>query len=338
MEWLKINYLYNEYNSLQKEEFNEEKNKTTYYKTNNLNFTLDYENQITFSFYLSKNDNGDCVFKKSFENEYLFCCGGTNLITCARMDEVNNNIGSFNISHTGNNTNLDFIVDSSSINIIYLNNITIISPYNNYSIFKIYEYSIILPSCVDKTFSVIPMGSFQESLSALINKEIESNYYILFIEYPYEYGNLTVGNELIDLNETSPILVYSDNKFEFTSINEEPAKDLKIEYIIILKETFSYTCSVNLNILECYKSCRTCTKSGEESTIENHNCNPNSCKDLYYADPDINTNCWNEEEKKSNWYIDYENGKFGYCHELCTKCDGPTDSNCLECDPESDNK
>ena len=330
IECLKIEYTYNEYDSIEEEVYDEETNKTTYYKNNQLNFTLSYDNQITFSLYLSDNNNDDCVFKKSFENEYLFCCGGVNLITCGRMDEESNYINSFNISASGNITNLDFIVYSSSINLIYHSNI---SYYH-----KLYEYSIILPSCVDKTFSIIPLGSFSEYLSTLIKKEINSSYYIRFIGYPYNYGNLKLESTLIDINDTRIILVSDYNKFGFISLNDETAKNLEINYLIIIKETFSSSCTVNLNILECYESCHTCTKSGEESTSENHNCNPNSCKEFYYSDPDKNTNCWNSYEGKPNWYIDYENGRFKYCHELCAKCNGPTDSNCLECKSDSENK
>ena len=296
-------------------------------KINNYNLVLTYEEQINFSFSLYENNNDQCVLKESILDEYLLCCGGTGIVTCGRMDKFCNFIDSFSFTNNGIKTQLDFIVYSSYINLFYMNEIT----YNDTKINKLYEYTIILPSCVDKAYSVIPLHSFNDFLYNLVRQEMNTNYYIEFKNIPTDYGNLTVNDEIIDLNNTNKIFVDNYKKFEFISLSEETVKNFEIKYLISIKETFSSECFVYLNILECYKSCKTCTKSGEESTAENHNCKPNSCNDNYYLDPDINTNCWRFDEGKSNWYLDYDQNKYLYCNDSCASCDGPTDSDCLSC-------
>ena len=295
-------------------------------KKNNIQFSLEYGNKISFPIY--ENTNTECVFKESLENEYLLCCGGENSIICGRIDKDCDLIASFSLNIGRTNTQLDFIVYSSYIILFYISSFIDSDDYV-YSYF--YEYNIILPSCVDKLYSIIPLSSNEDYFYNLIKKEINSNYYIKFIEIPYDYINITVNGELIDIYDTEKILVDDSNQFTIISLNEDIKKNLKIKYNIYLYETFSSECFVNVNILECYRSCRTCTKSGEESDEENHNCAPKSCNDQYFLDPDIDTNCWNIDEQKSNWYLDFEQKKFLYCNDICATCDGPLDSNCLSC-------
>ena len=182
-------------------------------------------------------------------------------------------IDSFSFTNDGTKTQLDFIVYSFYINLFYMNKIIYT---DDTSIKKLYEYTIILPSCVDKTYSVIPLYSLNDYLYNLIRKEMNTDYYIEFTTIPIEYGNLTVNDEINDLNYTNKILVDNLKKFKFIYLNEENVNNFEIKYLISIKETFFSKCFIYLNILECYKSCKTCKKSGEESTEENNKCNPNS--------------------------------------------------------------
>ena len=296
-------------------------------KTNNIIVSLEYDNKFNFSFPLNENTNTQCIFKESLRREFLLCCGGENTITCGRIDNKCNLIGSFSLTIGGTNSQLDFIVYSSYIILFYMN----YKYTDSYEENNFYEYTIILPSCVDKIYSIIPLSSSEDYLYNLVKKEFNTEYYIEFTEIPNDYINLTVNDEIIDTNSTGKLLVDNSKKFNLISINDEFVSSLKIKYNIYISQTFSSKCFVDINILQCYKSCRTCTKSGEESNEENHNCIPNSCNEQYYLDPDIDTKCWNIGEKKSNWYLDYRQNKFFYCNDLCASCDGPLDTNCLSC-------
>ena len=200
-----------------------------------------------------ENNNKQCIFKESFENEYLLCCGRTNLITCGRIGNDCNYIDSFDISVAGTNTDLDFIIYSSYISIFYYN--------NNYGSIGYYEYTIVLPSCVDKSYSIISFSYINDYLYNLIEKEMNTTYYITFTEIPTNYINLKINNEIIDINNMNKtILVDNRKKFEFISINERTGHNLKISNNISISETFTTQFFIILNILKCYKSCRKCTK------------------------------------------------------------------------------
>ena len=327
LDCLEIEFIFDEELDVLEERTNVKGNITKIIKTNVYNLTLSYENKITFSFNITESGNEHCVFKSSVENEYLLCCGGTNIISCARTDNDLNLINSFILYIDGVNTHINIFKYSSSINIVYMNT------KNN--IRKLYEYSIILPSCIEKTYTCIPMDNFNDYLKNLVIVEMNSKYYALFTDFPSDYGNLTLNNEIVDLNDTNETLITETSSFGFMSTTEESIKNAQIKYIISVEETFSSECYVNLDIQECYVSCKTCTKPAEESTSSNHNCKPNSCKDYYYLDPDVNTNCWSETEGKSNWYIDYTNKKYEYCNDLCASCTGPLDTDCLSCKADS---
>ena len=335
-----INYFFNDIeeelvertNIIEKEgEEEDEIEITREYEIHDYNFTLLFEEEINFSLELDdEKSNNHCVFKESIEDEYLLCCGGTNIITCGRIDNDYNLINSFTLNINGNNTYLDILMDYPKINIIYMN--------SNNDINKTCQYTIIIPSCPYKTFNTIPISSFNDNLYNLIQQEMNSNYYILFTEIPSDYGNLTIdtveygnilGEILVD-NTTSKIPVDSYKILTFDA-GEDTIQNFQIKYIISLDETFSSECSATLNINDCYESCQFCTKPAYESNSTEHNCMPNSCKELYYLDPTIDTNCWAESEKKSNWYLDYTNRKYGLCHNKCATCDGPSETDCRSC-------
>ena len=320
---LNINYEFKENQFVQEIIEEDDVNKTI--KINSFNFTITNENKISFRLPLEDNSNDHYVIKKSIEDEYLICCGGDDKIICGRMNKDYNFTDSFALDILGTNFYPNFVTYSENIYLIYMNYLD-----NN---FKIYEHSIIMPSCIDeKTYSVIPLGSFSDEIKNLINKDINSNYYVKFITFPTDYGNLTVSNQEINENTTYKILVEDESIFfEFISLVEESVPKFEIKYLVYLEETFSTECSINLNILKCYHSCHTCSKSEDESSEDEHNCLSNSCKDGYFPDPDDDTKCWSMSERKSNWYIDLEQQKFFYCNDSCASCDGPSDTHCLSC-------
>ena len=74
-------------------------------------------------------------------------------------------IDSFSFTNDGTKAQLDFIVYSFYINLFYMNKIIYT---DDTSIKKLYEYTIILPSCIDKTYSVISLYSLNDYLYNLI--------------------------------------------------------------------------------------------------------------------------------------------------------------------------
>ena len=303
-------------------------------KVNNFNITFDYSQDSIFSLELEDANNQDCVLKNSTENEYLLCCGGTNSIKCIRINNNLEYINTFNLNLEGTNTNINFISSSSYIQLIYKNQLNLVTKY--------YEYSIYIPECPNKEYSIITLGTLSDDLNNLFTRKTDTKYYIKIISFPSEYLNISINNELLDPNSTSfdPILINENdnNNLELISLTSDILTDLDLIYQIILEETFSVTCTAKINILECYRSCEQCTKSNSESDEENHNCIVGKCNNNYYQAPDVETNCFDLSEAQPNWYLDYDQNKFFYCDEECPTCDGPTNADCLSCKADSDLK
>ena len=323
-----IDYLYNEY----KANITDPENEGNNYFINKFNITMERSQSSILSLDLDDSNNHYCILKASVEDEYLLCCGGDNIIRCIRINKNIQKINSFDLDIEGTNTNINFISFSQYIHLFYKN--------NKDSTDKYYEYSINIPQCSNKIYSLVPLGTFSDEVNNLFIKKINTNYYIKFISFPSDYGQLSFNNELIEENFTSfeTQLIEDNYLFEFTSTDSESMYDLEIKYEIILEETFSSECSVKINIVECYRSCKICSKSNDESNSLNHNCISGQCNLNYYQDPDIETNCWDIFEAKSNWYLDEQQNKFFYCNEECPTCDGPTNEDCLSCKSDSDSK
>ena len=322
-----ISYSFNEY---ELEVVDEEDPLNSYY-TNKFNITME-NSQTSISLRLDTANNNDCLMKKSLNDEYLICCGGDGIIKCARINNNLELINSFNLNIEGINTNINIISSSQYLYIIYKNNLNSFSRY--------YEYSIYKPQCPNTIYSIIPLSSITEDANNLLIRQTTSNYYIKFMSYSSTYLNITFNDEFVEDNYTLTETKLIDNYYilKIISISSESISDLELNYQIILEETFSSLCTVKINILECYHSCKICTKSKDESTIENHNCMVGGCNNNYYQAPDIETNCWETYEAQSNWYLDYIQNRFFYCSEDCPRCDGPTNENCLACRSDSDLK
>ena len=276
-------------------------------------------------------NNGDCVLQ-SFISEILFCCGGNNIIKCARLDNNYNLKNNFKLDIPGENTYLNILKTGLSYTTIFYVN-------TQSSNEKTYAYYIYIPDCIDKTYSIIIYHSInedkienKESINNFFTRKANTKYYIEFQNIPEDYGNLILNNEIISFN-TSKILINENNSniFDFVSTNDKYINDYEILYNISIDETYSAQCKIKLTILPCYKSCKKCSKDDSSSNSEDHNCIENNCKSDYYTDPTKSTNCFMILEKKYNWYFDYVEMKFGICDEACMTCNGPSNKDCLTC-------
>ena len=286
--------------------------------------------EIILSFPLESSNNDECAFKK-FGSEYIFCCGGNNLIKCARIKNDYSLINTFILDIPGENSKLSIISDSSHIEIFYMNNLS--------SQKKTYEYYISYPECKNMEYTIIVYHSIsenkvgtEENINNLFVRKTDTKYYIEFENIPSKYGNFTINGELININN-SKFILENENQYiyDFISTNDESVNKFELLYTISIQESYSTQCKIELTILPCYDSCNRCSKDKSSSNSEDHNCFENDCKEDYYVDPTKNTNCFKIEEKKDNWYFDVEENKFGFCDESCAKCEGPLNNQCLSC-------
>ena len=267
----------------------------------------------------------DCAFNSNIvNNEALFCCGGRDSIQCRRIDNKNFiSKNMFTISFSGIFSKLFIFSDNSDyIDILFKK-----APNS------VYKYSIYKPNCNDFNYTTFIYNSgISKNINELFERKTDTSYYIKFINIPYEYGKLLVNEQQIE-NNTDKILLNTGEDFflQFSSNNNKTINDFPILFNIIIEETFSSECAIYLNILPCYDSCEKCTKSIEESDSQNHNCEEGQCKTNYYPSPITSTNCYKEEEKETNWYLDTNEKKFKLCNSLCASCSGPNSDNCLSC-------
>ena len=106
--------------------------------------TVTYSSSVSTSdlngYYESLAFKMDNCYFTGFYNEYLFCCGGENFITCYRMDETFNLINKFEINLPGKNDYLTIINNNDYASIFYMN--------ENPSDKSTYEY-FLYPSSYD---------------------------------------------------------------------------------------------------------------------------------------------------------------------------------------------
>jgi hypothetical protein len=111
----------------------------------------------------------------------------------------------------------------------------------------------------------------------------------------------------------------------------------KVTYFSNAQNSDSFTFASNtvdpsckVDILNCYKSCLTCSQAGD---VTNHNCiqcNPGLYK---LADNTIN-NCYSTSEIPQGYYLDTTYNVIRKCYESCFSCSQKGDSiknNCLKC-------
>ena len=310
------------------------------YFTNTFSFTsLKCSNQVSIGFSqiimtfpVDPNTNGDCLLS-NFVSELLFCCGGRDKIICSRINTDFSFINNFELDFPGENSKINIISDGLSYSSIFF--------MNDNSGEKIYEYYIYLPTCQDLNFNVIVYHSINENkveneivdLKNMFERKTNTKYYFEFELVPEDYGDLLINNESI-IPENNSIFLLEENTpyiLDFISTNDHIVENFQIPFRIFIEETYSANCTMNLTILPCYDSCSRCTKDKMSSTQDNHNCYEDKCKNNYYPAPNVVTNCFSEDEKEPNWYLDYSTMRFALCDVNCYTCSGPTSSDCLTC-------
>ena len=276
----------------------------------------------------------DCIIR-TFDSENLLCCGLTDLIRCARIDYSTNNIKNiFDLEFPGSNSKLTFFTDANTYaNFIFLNS----NSGNN----NLYEYFIYVPTCKDLNYTIIVYHSINEekgesekdNLNDLFERKTNTKYFFEFETLPDVYGDLMINNEKIIEGNNTKFLLENGVSYiiDFISTNDKPVTNYQIPYKISIEETYSASCSINLTILSCYKSCEQCSKDASSSTSDEHNCLENKCKIGHYPSPLSLTNCFSEDEKEINWYLNYSISRFALCNDKCNSCYGPDENNCLTC-------
>ena len=301
--------------------------------------TQSYEvDDIKIRFPTESSSREDCVHR-TFVNENLFCCGGNNFIKCARLTSNYDLITTFNITFPGTNRKLNIYTDKTTyLNLLFWNQ----NP-DNY----IYEYFIYVPTCQNLEYTIIVYHSINEekeesekdNLNDLFERMTNTEYYFEFEDLPNDYGDFFINDDKILFENNTKILLEKDKSYilDFVSNNDNSVMNLEIPYQIYIKETYSAKCTINLSILPCYDSCSRCSLDKSSSSSENHNCLVDKCKLGYYPSPYLLTNCFSEEEKEINWYIDYSIMRFALCDNNCRSCSGPNSDNCLTCFDINDN-
>ncbi len=82
------------------------------------NLTFEYSQSAILSFQLESRNSDYCQLKNVLSNEYLLCCGGTDIIKCFRISQEFSSLNSFTLSIDGSNTNLKLISSSQYIYLI----------------------------------------------------------------------------------------------------------------------------------------------------------------------------------------------------------------------------
>ena len=290
-------------------------------------WSIDYlgdENIVYESEYFSEKD----CYLTSFNSEYLFCCASKDFIKCFQINQDNFEFKEFLLLIPGVNTYLSIKSNSNKfITLFYMN--------EN----KVYEYYIYIPTCEDKSFTIINSLNENKSGDEIIKIknlfEVKTNkYYLKLNDKLEDIGYFKLGVTRIDSNTYKSLVPNDDTIFDFIVVNKELAKNqLKtIKYIVSVEdeEVYETECTINLSFKSCYHSCEICSADESQSNADNHNCL--KCQTNYYPSPITNTNCYTIDEKNINWYFDSENSKFGICDSSCRSCSGPNDNQCLSCD------
>ena len=211
--------------------------------------------------------NQDLILN-DFGGEKLYCYGEIGFIKCYRVTKDTNIVNTFTLEIPGSNSKLSFFTDGNTYgNFIFYN--------DNSGSTNLYEYFIYLPSCQNLVYSIIIYHSITEDkkvdLNGLFERKTNTKYYIEFETLPHDYGDLKVNNETI-LGENSKILLENEQSYflDFISTNNKTVTNFTIPYKILINETYSKKCSIDLTILPCYDSCAECSKDNSSSFPLHH--------------------------------------------------------------------
>ena len=299
----------------------------------NENGNNSYNNYISltdeyYSFLKScTNDIRDFNIEK-FDNEFLACCSQSSKIYCNRLDLSYNFINEFYIL-------LNEDSEAHSTKISYFDSKLAFIIFGTYKENKIFVYSLFFPQCIDiDNLYVINELIINENIDNLfdaINKKTNNILSFKFIDLPNNsqlemyYSNTGTTFNLI--NDNTQLYEITENSLlKFKNTLSSPNVVLStINYYIYSNETYqSKMCSIKINSLKCNIGCLNCNKIPSECTECDNN-------DNYYYSPEINTECYNLNEKKEEWFFDKIEKKFYICSKSCKHYITLSNENLIDC-------
>ena len=300
---------------------------------NSLEPSIQYHSSINNielnEYYESLSFNMDNCYFTGFYQEYLFCCGEINKITCHRFTKEFNLINTFNFTMDGNNKDLIILNNIDYASLFYINEKgeEAIEP-------KLYEYFIYPPKCKNITADLYISKDFHKKINEFIHGKENIKYSFKFENLPSEFGTIYLGSCEISENIISETEL--QEFFDFHSSNTLLiGQEISIIYNVSLI-TYWSVCEIKLKNGSCYNSCENCSLGVINSSVDNHYCL--ACKNNYYPFSHNENNCYSKEEVRinhTNWYFNEDLGKFDLCNSSCSTCSGPSEKDCLSCSAEN---
>ena len=287
------------------------------------------DDKFNFKGYYSY-EKGNCNYTE-FNEEYLLCCGDIDFIKCERRDKDSfQMINNFTLNIPGIIRNLT--IENNGHDIIKL------IYHNNQSEYKMNEYYIVPPECINIDLDINPNLQEEEfDLNELFERRTNTNYYISFNNIFFDFGKMILNKKDVKSVNTFEKLNPDENSLSFIIKRIPENNHYHIKYQISIEETYDSICEINLNIINnCYDSCAICSVESSASSNDEHNCI--KCKDNYFPFGENGTNCYTKKDVGINypkWYFNNDTNFFDECHKNCKECSGPTEHNCLKCADEN---
>ena len=279
-------------------------------------YTINIENIFSYSATLLMNKD-NCYFIE-FNSEYLFCCANGDKISCQRKNKNLELINKFEINPQlpGNKYNLTIENNEDHAILKFINE----KDKNIY----LYKYYIYLPECGD---SIKEVENFENVELELFKRRTNTKYYIKFTNLQSINGIIKKNNR--EINRDNAEVIENSDRIFFESSNQD---NKQINYEILIEETYSQICTIQLIQKACYPSCLDCSEGIAKSTDDHHNCI--NCKDDYYPFALDITSCYKLDEigtDNKNFYFNSTDKILYPCYENCRTCYGPNEDNCLSC-------
>ena len=219
-------------------------------------YIIDIE-QLSFSFY---RDN--CNYNK-LEDEYLLCCGNTDIIKCEKRNIDFQLKNYFYIDLEGKITNLTIESDTDNLEKIIFHNSEITDA-------GIYEYIVYNPDCEIINIEIDIFHTFHTktiNMNGIFQRISGVACYISFNNLPSDYGTIKINDEIVKKN--IPIQLQNDNNsLSFISEKLKTIDNYDILYDLYIDEKYRTTCQIKLKINLVVKGCNNnneeyCTKCSE---------------------------------------------------------------------------
>ena len=291
-------------------------------------YSINLQTENTIEIPIDEQNTNDCAMGH-FKDEKLFCCGGSVIIRCIKLDNEYYERDHFDINIGGTVSNLNLFTDGNTFIHFFFKN------FKN-GIYNFVEYAVYLPTCNNLNYRIPIYNTINVNIENLINRKTNTQHFINFYNLLNNYGEILIDS--VKISSSQNYLANNNSELSIVSKNNKTVNDSQILYDIIISEGYaSDICVLTLTILPCYDTCSRCTKIKDESNSTNHNCEENKCNTDHYPSPINPTNCFTLQQKESNWYFDSNINQFGLCDAICATCDGPSSNNCLTCNSKSIN-